>query len=154
MNIKSVLLNIAHELKEDPIFLNIDRGGCCWFAGLIAEQLERKKIPFTFVLQDPISSVEDLEEQANNETNGYSARHLYLKIDGLYYDSGGILNSEQCEYDVHVEWTAEQISNFYKNGRGSWNTTFNHFLRGRKREIRAIVKNNFKQYDTKDSTRH
>ena len=154
MNIKSVLLNIAHELKEDPIFLNIDRGGCCWFAGLIAEQLERKRIPFTFVLQDPASDVEDLEDQANNETNGYSASHLYLKIDGLYYDSSGILSLEQCEHDVHVEWTAEQINNFYRNGRGSWNTSFNFRLKGRKKEIREIIKNNFKQYDTKDSIRH
>lgn len=154
MNIKSVLLNIAYELKEDPIFININRGGCCWFAGLIAKQLERKGIPFTFVLQDPASDVEDLEDQANNETNGYSARHLYLKIDGLYYDSSGILSLEQCEYDVHVEWTAEQINNFYRNGRGSWNSTFNFYLQGRKREIRDIIKNNFKQYDTKDSIRH
>ena len=147
-------MNIAYELEKDYKFININRGGCCWFAGIIAEQLEKEKIPFQLIMQDPTEDEYDLEEQSNNEAEGMSARHLYLKVDGFYFDSTGDLYTSDCEDDLHLNWTAEQIKNFYNNGGNSWNSTFEHYLRGRKKEIKNIVKNNFKQYDTKDSIRH
>ena len=41
MNIKSVLLNIVHDLGDERFDL-INCGGCCWFAGVLATELEKK----------------------------------------------------------------------------------------------------------------
>lgn len=147
-------MNIAYELGKDRRFININRGGCCWFAGIIAKQLEKEKIPFQLIMQDPSEDEYNLEEQSNNEAGGMSARHLYLKVDGFYFDSTGDLHTSDCEDDLHLNWTAEQIKNFHNNGGNSWNSTFEYSLGDRKKEIKNIVKNNFKQYDTKDSIRH
>lgn len=154
MEIKRVLLNIAYELEKDSVFVNIDRGGCCWFAGLIAEELEKEKIPFQLVMQNPTNYKHALEDQSNNKGEEMSAEHLYLKVAGFYFDSTGDLDTSDCEDDLHLNWTAEQIKNFYNNGGDSWNSTFEYYLGHRKREIRNIIKSNFKQYGTKDSIRH
>ena len=158
MNIKSVLLNIVHDLGDERFDL-INCGGCCWFAGVLATELEKKKIPFTFVMRESMyrSTVEKYIDQSNNDYCGLAAWHVYIKVEGSCFDSKGFYNDEHIQnlsdYIIEFHWNAKQIKNYHKNG--DWNDTFEKDSpKGIKREIRRIIKGNFKQYDTKDSIRH
>ena len=158
MNIKSVLLNISHDLGNEK-FDSINCGGCCWFAGVLAAELEKRKIPFTFIMRESTerATVEEYIDQSNNKDHGLSACHVYIKVVGSYFDSEGFYDDnyiqDLSDYTLEFHWNTAQIKNYYKNG--TWNETFKEESpKGIKREIRRIIKNNFKQYDTKDSTRH
>jgi hypothetical protein len=158
MNIKSVLLNIAHDLENERFDL-INRGGCCWFAGVLATELEKRKVPFTFIMRESTerATVEEYINQSNNEDHGLSAWHVYIKVAGSCFDSDGFYNDDYIQdlsdYIIEFHWDATQIKNYYRNG--DWNYSFvRNSPEGIKKEIRGIIKNNFKQYDTKDSTRH
>lgn len=158
MNIKSVLLNIARDLDKKQSDL-INCGGCCWFAGVLATELEKRKVPFTFIMREPYNQgeIQDYIDQSNNENGGLSAHHVYIKVTGSCFDSEGFYSDDyiqdlsDCMLEFH--WNATQIKNYHKNG--TWNPSFvRNSLQGTKKEIKDIIKGNFKQYDIKDSTRH
>ena len=158
MNIKSVLLNIAHDLDKEQFDL-INCGGCCWFAGVLATELEKRKVPFTFIMRESTerATVEEYINQSNNDDHGLSAWHVYIRVVGSCFDSDGFYNDDYIQnlsdYIIEFHWDATQIKNYHKNGE--WNPSFiKGSPKGIKKEIRNIIKGNFKQYDIKDSTRH
>ena len=77
MNIKSVLLNIARDLDKKQSDL-INCGGCCWFAGVLATELEKRRVPFTFIMRESTkrATVEEYINQSNNDEYGLSAHHV------------------------------------------------------------------------------
>lgn len=154
MKLRRTLLNISQEI-EDRGFEYINSGGCCWFAAHLARALEKRKIPFRIVFDGPSNSTECLEDQANENNSGCSARHVYIKLLGVensYYDSDGF-QGEPYQSSVVFEWSSEQTMNFHK--AGSWNDTFKYYRsKHDRREIINIIKKEFKRYDSTDSTGH
>ena len=149
--LKEVLENILYELGSYD-YSYINHGGCCYFAKLIAKELENKGIPFTVCFNDWDSKdLDEYEAQANGALYNYSANHVYININGELFDSEGFHNIEHCDEELmHFEWNARQVRNYYK--MGSWNNTFKFEISKPKRKLlKQLIKEGFEQYDTANS---
>ena len=74
--LRIILNNISEQLLD---YRNINRGGCCLFACLIAYQLDKRKIPYDVIIEYPSNSEEEIYEEVNSGTNYLEIHHIFLK---------------------------------------------------------------------------
>lgn len=146
--LKTTLQNIITRLQD---YENLNYGGCCYIAYLIAKKLEVRNIKFKVVFEHPSEHYETYIDQANANTKGYGVYHVRLKISNYYFDSDGIKHKLHKD-KVFFNWNAKQIHNFWVRGR--WNPWFKNSNPPINRQnIRAIINEEFKNYD-KDRIRY
>ena len=134
--------------EQTSLIPNLNRGGCCHFAKLLAKELEQRNIKFKISLMDCSSSVPRKVNMAvrNRENYLFGNSHVAIKIGKYYIDGenttfnsknlhgGDVLNTTLTYKDVK----------FYANNH-YWNSAFNkkkyHPI------ISKIIKEQFKIYD-------
>ena len=137
--------------EQTSLIPNINFGGCCHFAKLLAKELEQRNIKFKVTLFD---SFVPLRKEANSikaEKFSLGVGHIALKIGNYYIDSA--ITSTNSKNLVENLGSSDKSMNFLinynqlKNYSTSivWNSSFN------KRKyhpiISKIVKEHFKIYD-------
>lgn len=151
LNIHKLLLklnNLCEYLDHD---YNINRGGCCYLAYIIAEYLERLDIKFDLVVYDNIKrnrpAIEhevltcNLNRYWDSSVTGlYTCNHYSLRIRGA-----GIVNPIDVEGDFEYiipEASSRNIKWLYKKGR--WN---DEYLISHNKIVRRVVKKFFREYE-------
>lgn len=130
---------------------NINWGGCCYFAYLLARELEKIGVRYKLVIEDDQSgfkrlkkldvrnSIRNKQECCNGNTLS-SCCHYTLQIDGV------IVNNEGCRnyYDYLIVGCVkpEEIEWLYKVG--SWN---NCYKTRHNKIVEQLVVKTFKKYE-------
>lgn len=137
---------------EDSWYIN--RGGCCYYAYLIARQLAKRNIPYLLVIEDPWESTRALNNKAYNtlKRKGSGCKHVVLKIGSKLYDSDGLKHEDEDNAYEFFMWAPKNIRNYYKNNR--WNDSFGNVSDYSLRKIRGIINNEFKRYDKVEESRY
>jgi len=135
--------------EQTSLIPNLNSGGCCHFAKLLAKELENRSIKYKTTLIDWCSSSCSRANMAvrRREDYLYGNSHVCLKI-GKYYVDGVLTTSEKSKI-----WSDSRFMNttltykdlkFYSVNH-FWNSSFN------KRKyhpiISKIIKAQFKIYD-------
>lgn len=131
---------------------NINNGGCCFIASLLAEHLEKLQIDYELIiysiLNKDITDIQfEISNQVKNKTSNKSAtgrfacNHYTININGI-----GEVNSGQFKYCyrykiIHI--TSKNIKWIYRNSR--WNEDYNTC---NNKTIKNIVKSFFEQYES------
>ena len=134
--------------EQTSLIPNLNRGGCCHFAKLLAKELEQRNIKFKVSLMDWIPNIPRKVNMAIRKREYYlfGNSHVAIKI-GKYYIDGEVTSSnpkDLCEGSVlNTSLTYKDVK-FYANNY-SWNPRFNkkkyHPI------ITKIIVNQFKIYD-------
>lgn len=134
--------------EQTSLIPNLNRGGCCHFAKLLAKELEQRNIKFKVSLMDWSSSIPQKVNMAvrNREDYLFGNSHVAIKI-GKYYIDGK--NTTFNSKDLHggdvlnTTLTYKDVK-FYANNH-YWNSAFNkkkyHPI------ISKIITQQFKIYD-------
>lgn len=132
---------------------NVNRGGCCFIASLIAEHLDRLKIPYSLVAYDYLDKDLDYIQhevlsKAKNKsgrksvTGRHTCNHYCIKIEGA-----GEVNNEGftdgCSRYIIEDVRSSNIRWIYRNGL--WNDEYDT---GNNKIIKGIVKSFFKKHET------
>ena len=134
--------------EQTSLIPNLNRGGCCHFAKLLAKELEQRNIKFKTSLMDWNSSVPRKVNMAvrNRENYLFGNSHVAVKI-GKYYIDGEYTSTNPNDlYEgsvLNTTLTYKDVK-FYANNH-YWNSSFNkkkyHPI------ISKIIKEQFKIYD-------
>ena len=134
--------------EKTSLIPNLNRGGCCHFAKLLAKELEQRNIKFKISLMDWSSSVPRKVNMAvrNRENYLFGNSHVAVKI-GKYYIDGEYTSTNPNDlYEgsvLNTTLTYKDVK-FYANNH-YWNSSFNkkkyHPI------ISKIIKEQFKIYD-------
>lgn len=155
--INKVLKNINKDLKEIEQSSYINSGGCCYFAYLIANELDKRDIKYKVIVDDNhYYTKKYYDYQAKNKKlpkQIFGPFHVYLKIGNYYYDSVYLNTVNRSVWDKtkNFNWTPKQIRLFYLRGKhaGRWNKCFtNNISKYRLNQIKNIIKINFEKYDS------
>jgi len=128
---------------------NINKGGCCFIAYLIARHLDRLKLSYQLIVysdekknilgisHEVFSMVKNFKEEDSSVT-GYNTCYHYA----IYLEGGGIINPEECNHTYYIGGlSSKNIKWVYKIGH--WNSEYNiHF----NRNIQKIVNSFFSKY--------
>lgn len=152
--LENTLEKISKQIEsiEDSWYIN--RGGCCYFAYLIARQLTKRNIPYLLVIEDPWESTRALNNKAFKilKRKGHGCKHVVLKIGSKLYDSDGLKHEDKDDIYEFFMWTPKNIINYYKNNR--WNDSFQNVSDYSLRKIKGIINNEFKRYDKIEESRY
>lgn len=137
---------------------DINSGGCCFVAYVIAKQLDKLHIKYSLQVSDyyPKDEVAINREVRNKKRNacdtfsvtGFNTcSHYYLKVEG-----GGNVNQDECPSEETV-YTITGINHsnigwIYKNG--SWNSQYS---KRNNKLIKKIISSHFKQYEKSYKTK-
>lgn len=129
---------------------NVNFGGCCFLAYLIAKHLDKLDIPYKLVIFDySDKDIKSIKEEVcncskNNDirssvTGKFSCNHYCLRITNI-----GTINESNFDSNQYV---IDNIS--YKNilwlyKKGSWNSRYNIEYN---KTIKNLVKEFFKEYE-------
>lgn len=158
MRFRTMLNNLGSEIMYD--YPNINEGGCCVFASMVAYEMKRLNIPAKGIVAswDAEFTSTDIDTVRNNvksntlkewQTNGISFTHVGIEFrvgeDRYFYDANGVIEptrylGEWRIYQGRMEY--EELKALASRARG-WNNNFN---RKDIPEIRKIVKSHFKSF--------
>lgn len=152
LNIHKLLLKLNGLCEHLDHNYDINHGGCCYLAYIIAEHLGRLNIEFDLVVYDDTrrdrSAIEhevltcNLNKRWDSSVTGhYTCNHYSLRIRGA-----GIVNPIDVEGDFEYiipEVSSQNIKWIYKKGR--WNDCYS---RGHNKTVRRVVKEFFRGYET------
>lgn len=134
--------------EKTSLIPNLNRGGCCHFAKLLAKELEQRNIKFKISLMDWSFSVPRKVNMAvrNRKNYLFGNSHVAVKI-GKYYIDGEYTSTNPNDlYEgsvLNTTLTYKDVK-FYANNH-YWNSSFNkkkyHPI------ISKIIKEQFKIYD-------
>ena len=143
--LRIILNNISKQLQN---YRNINRGGCCLFACLIASQLDKRKIPYDVIIEYPSNSEEEIYENVNNETNYLDIHHIFLKVKRkYYYDSDGVKKSWHKDI-IKLKLDSKDLGILYT--KGYWNPMFKESVSHKDLiKIKNVIKTEFTKYDEK-----
>ena len=143
--LRIILNNISKQLQN---YRNINRGGCCLFACLIASQLDKRKIPYDVIIEYPSNSEEEIYENVNNETNYLDIHHIFLKVKRkYYYDSDGVKKSWHKDI-IKLKLNSKDLGILYT--KGYWNPMFKESVSHKDLiKIKNVIKTEFTKYDEK-----
>ena len=140
--------NLKKIQEKTSLIPNLNRGGCCHFAKLLAKELEQRNIKFKISLMDWSSSVPRKVNMAVRSRENYlfGNSHVAVKI-GKYYIDGEYTSTNPNDlYEgsvLNTTLTYKDVK-FYANNH-YWNSSFNkkkyHPI------ISKIIKEQFKIYD-------
>lgn len=127
---------------------NINSGGCCFVAYLIAKNLEKLHIPFKLVVESDLDCYDDSngfenikERKLNSFPTGNSVQyHYFIKI-----DTGTINKDDDCSDHSFVTYsgiTSEDIKWIYDTG--SWNDDYNYDDND---TVEQLINKSFKIYE-------
>lgn len=152
--LENTLEKISNQIGSIDDSFYINRGGCCYFAYLIARQLKKRNIPYLLVVEDPLESTRAFNNKASKilKRKGSGCKHVVLKIGSKLYDSDGLKQKEENEVYEFFMWTPKNIINYYKNNR--WNDSFGNVSDYSLRKIKGIINNEFKRYDKVEESRY
>ena len=134
--------------EQTSLIPNLNRGGCCHFAKLLAKELEQRNIKFKTSLMDWSSSIPQKVNRAvrNREDYLFGNSHVAIKIGKYYIDGEDISSNPNDLYEgevLNTTFTYKDVK-FYANNH-YWNSSFN------KRKyhpiISKIIKEQFNIYD-------
>lgn len=131
---------------------NINCGGCCFIASILAEHLDRLKIPYDLIAYDYLGKdVDYIQHEVSTKvknksyrksvTGNHTCNHYCLFIEGA-----GEINSgdfEGCVRHVIKDVQSSNIRWIYRNGE--WNIDYDT---DNNKVIKNIVKSFFKSYET------
>ena len=150
MSDRSQLREHLNELCKflDNIY-NINYGGCCIVASLIAKHLEKLQIPYSLRINDSedkdLSAItsEVINRKINKHRNcsvtgNYTCNHYFLQI-----EDGGVNDLEEYDeyYEIH-NVNYKQIKWIYRNG--VWNDTYDT---SDTKIVKGIINEFFKKYE-------
>lgn len=142
-------LNVLCKFLDENYDVNC--GGCCFLASVIAKHLDRLGLGYELVIydyykRDQVSIEHEVINRHQNKTlyrsvtGRHSCNHYCLNLKGA-----GIINGDE-EDDYHAyfipEVSSKSIRWIYRNG--SWN---DHYEVRHNKTIRNIVKEFFKEYE-------
>ena len=134
--------------EQTSLIPNLNRGGCCHFAKLLAKELEHRNIKFKTSLMDWSSSTPQKVNRAvrNREDYLFGNSHVAIKIGKYYIDGENISSDPNNLYEGEVLNTTLTYKDvkFYANNH-YWNSAFNK--RKYHSIISKIIKEQFKIYD-------
>ena len=134
--------------EQTSLIPNINCGGCCHFAKLLAKELEQRNIKFKTSLMDWSSSIPQKVNRAvrNREDYLFGNSHVAIKIGKYYIDGEDISSNPNDLYEGEVLNTTLTYKDvkFYANNH-YWNSAFNK--RKYHSIISKIIKEQFKIYD-------
>ena len=137
--------------EQTSLIPNINYGGCCHFAKLLAKELEQRNIKFKVSLCDSFVPLRKVSNSIKNKEFSLGVGHVALKIGNYYVDSKHTsktvktLVEELSESSVSLNFSINynQLKNYAVTSE--WNGRFN------KRKyhpiISKIIKEQFKIYD-------
>ena len=156
IQLENTLINISKDVRNffgnKTIYIN--RGGCVFFAKLVAKELYKRNIDYYYsVVSRQKCSENDYIEAGNNGLNYYIDNvHALINIENKLYDSTGFTNLKliheyyNSKYNLNIKLNPIQIGNIYKNN--DWNPVFNiEFNNIDKIELKNIIIYNFTTYD-------
>ena len=143
--LRIILNNISEQLQD---YKNINNGGCCLFACLIASQLDKRKIPYDVIIEYPSNSEEEIYEEVNSGTNYLDIHHIFLKVKGkYYYDSDGIKGFWHRDI-IKLKLDSKDLGMLY--AKGDWNPMFKDSVSRKDLiKIKNVIKTEFTKYDEK-----
>lgn len=143
--LRIILNNISEQLQN---YRNINRGGCCLFACLIANQLDKRKIPYDVIIEYPSNSKEEIYENVNSGTNYLDIHHIFLKVKRkYYYDSDGVKKSWHKDI-IKLKLDSKDLDILYT--KGYWNPMFKKSVSHKDLiKIKNVIKTEFTKYDEK-----
>lgn len=142
--LRIILNNISEQLQD---YRNINRGGCCLFACLIAKQLDKRKIPYDVIIEYPFKSEEEIYEEVNSGTNYLEIHHIFLRVKRKYYDSDGIRSSWHKDI-IKLKLNSKDLGMLY--AKGDWNPMFRESVSHKDLiKIKNVIKTEFTKYDEK-----
>lgn len=134
--------------EQTSLIPNLNRGGCCHFAKLLAKELEQRNIKFKTSLMDWNSSIPQKVNRAvrNREDYLFGNSHVAIKIGKYYIDGEDTSSNPNDLYEGEVLNTTLTYKDvkFYANNY-YWNSAFNK--RKYHSIISKIIKEQFKIYD-------
>ena len=144
-----ILMYTLKKIQEQTSLIpNLNRGGCCHFAKLLAKELEQRNIKFKTSLMDWSSSIPQKVNRAvrNREDYLFGNSHVAIKIGKYYIDGEDISSNPNDLYEGEVLNTTLTYKDvkFYANNH-YWNSAFNK--RKYHSIISKIIKEQFKIYD-------
>jgi len=100
----TALNKLCHEMED---YYDINCGGCCYIAAVIAENLESVNIPFALIHY------------------GLHSCHYAIKVNDRYLNRSDCRKEEIVDFDEDI--TSEEIYNIYYDGdyNGEWNKMYN-----------------------------
>lgn len=153
MTLDTLTANLNTLFTALDTMYNINAGGCCYIAYIVAEELEKRNFNnFSLRIYDNyVLNEEDCFENIENNVEdfpiySYTASHYVLVYDDIEINPDAA--AKYLEYvDLH-----DVDSNFILDicNKGDWNSVFNH---NNLTFIRRFIKIIFDQYD-KENKKH
>ena len=137
--------------EQTSLIPNINYGGCCHFAKLLAKELEDRKIKYKVTLCDSFFSLIKISNSIKNKEFSLGVGHVALKISNYYIDSKHTSKTiktltkdlSECNNSLSFSINYNQLKNYAITSE--WNSRFNkkkyHPI------ISKIIKEQFKVYD-------
>ena len=130
---------------------DINYGGCCYVAYIIAKHLDELNIPYTLVVEEDNIDLDEVNiclknkiiDHPNSLTGDYTCFHYMIDIPNI-----GIINAiDKCEdwYYVPVK-SYKTIKWIYKNG--DWNS---YYRTSNNKRVRDSINKVFKKYEREES---
>lgn len=152
LNIHSLCKSINNLCDFLDTEYNINNGGCCFIASLLATHLDKLGIPYDLItysyfekdldyIQYEVSSKVKNKSYRKSVTGNHTCEHYSLFIKGA-----GEIN--EGDFDNFVRYVIKDVQGsnirwIYRNG--TWNTDYNTC---NNKAVKNIVKSFFKQYET------
>lgn len=128
---------------------NINKGGCCFIAYLIAQHLDKLGLEYQLIVysderkdrvgisHEVYSMIKNFQDDESFVTGNNTCYHY-----AIYLDGGGVINPGRCDHTYYISGLqAKNIWWLYKVGR--WNTEYNiHF----NRRVRRTINSFFNEY--------
>lgn len=118
-------INLLNNLLSDiDNILDINSGGCCYIAYIIAKYCDLHNIKYSVIFtdyEDLFSNVDNLIKNRSSkgifDDSEYSCNHIYLKINNI------CINKEELEYSYESDIiNSDDLLWIYRNG--DWNETY------------------------------
>lgn len=154
-NLEPILKKLSQLCSELDRWYNINRGGCCYVAYLIATNLWNLKIKYKLVVCDTGKTCKALKMRRDINSlrlSGYSFNHYFIEVDGFPINMG-YFNKKVC-YQSKASYINPfcigKIYTYFKE-KGGWNEiyktrnnpiirdTINKFFEENEECIRQIV---------------
>ena len=154
-NLEPILKKLSQLCSDLDRWYDINRGGCCYVAYLIAVNLWNLKIKYKLVLCDRYKTCKALKMRRDINSlrlSGYSFNHYFIEVDGFHINMG-YFNKKVC-YQSKASYINPfcigKIYTYFKE-RNGWNEiykshynpivkdTINKFFEENEECIRQIV---------------
>ena len=151
-NLFNCLNKISKRLEN--YHYEINHGGCCFFAAMISKELNALNF------SHKVCTINDnnVSYYYLNKSKRFSCIHVFLKIEGMFYDCKGFNNLDNFdafEYRNEFRLKDNTLLNIYYKTEDNWNTTFLDCEENLIKKIKTIIKDEFKKYrQIKNSSRH